>query len=252
MGGLSEKGIENLTRFKLLQTLDLKGTNLRDAWIRKLADTQVQVLNLDDNTAILDWSLHDLGQMPNLRQLSLAHTGITDNRLRHLANAPSLFALCLGLNRQLTAAGIKNLDPDKSRLRAIFFNGCDIGDESAADLVKFKNLSTLDLARNPRISDHTLEILGTRKHGIQALIIANDHIGDSGIHSLTKYKDLTELDLSGITLSSRALADLATLKGLKSLVAADCHLTVDQIKAIEKALPDTGLQTTTRMESDLY
>jgi hypothetical protein len=110
---------------------------------------------------------------------------------------------------------------------------------------------SLDLASNPKISDRTLEILQEKKRGLECLVVANDKIGDAGIHALTRYKKLRVLDLSGIRLSPRGQADLATMTGLSNLYLVGCNLTNYEISKLCRALPGTAVETNSRLKSKL-
>jgi hypothetical protein len=93
--------------------------------------------------------------------------------------------------------------------------------------------------------------LQEKKNGLQVLILANDNIGNAGIHALTKYKAIRILDLSGISLSQESLTDLASMKGLSRLTLVGCGVGPDQLRKLEKALPDTRVETHDRAESSL-
>ncbi len=240
-----------LSRFKLLRTLNLGSTDLKDDEVGFLVDLPIKTLCLDDNRELSDKSLPYLARMKGLQYLSLAYTDISDSGMKALAASPTLLSLWLSYDRSITDQGIKNLSPDTSPLRSLFFTQCAITDAAAEDLIKFRYMFSLDLADNPKISDRTLEALQRKPNGLECLVIANDNIGDAGIHALTRIKYLRTLDISGIKLSLAAQKDLATMTGLTHLYVVGCQFTPYEIGKLSKALPSTTVESTARVKSYL-
>jgi serine/threonine protein kinase len=249
--GLTDKGLQLLQKFSLLRVLDLRSTGLKGESAKYLANTPVTTLMLDVNRGVSDQSVAYVAQMKSLQNLSLAATGVTDTGLKDLGRSSVIRALWLGYNKGITDQGVKNLMPDKSPLRSLFLNECNITDAAAPEILKLNWLYSLDLSDNPKVSDRTLEILQPKQNGLEFLIVANDNITDAGIHALTRYNRLRVLDLSGIRLSPKAQADLATMHGLANLYLVGCKLSPYEIDKLCKALPVTKVETSNRLKSKL-
>ena len=240
--GLTEDGVTKLATIKMLRRLDLSDTDLGYAGVKHLVDSKLTFLDLDRNPAIDDRSVRDLSHLPNLRMLSLASTGISDDALKYVAKAHLLERLSLANNRQITDCGIKNLNPGQSNLVALYLNGCKISDSAAEDLSSFKGLITLHLGANRGISDRTIIVLQHKLNGLENLMLDEDSIGDLGIHALTGFRKLKTLDLSFIRLSSKAVSDLATMKRLKFLYVKGCKLERLELQRLFDALPNTTIE----------
>jgi serine/threonine protein kinase len=240
--GLTEKGVRELAKFSLLSVLDLSGTNMDGAWVQYLAHNKLQLLNLDNNPGISDWSLYSVAQIRSLRRLSLASTGVTDSGLTYLARSSSIDNLCLDNNRLITSYGLRKLVPERSPIKCLCLAGCDMTDASASELLKFKNLTDVDFANNHRISDRTVEVLQHKLKGLRVLNIAGDRIGDAGIYALTGYRDLIMLDLSHVKLSQKAKTELAGMKRLTAICLNSCGFTASEIIRLRDALPSTRIE----------
>jgi hypothetical protein len=250
LDGLTEQGIRALRDFKSLSHLDLSGTNLKNSDVRLLIGNNLHLLLIDDNLEITDVSLNYLSKIPTLEGLSLAHTGITDAGLKHLARS-QLSHLVLEGDHNITGVGIKNLDPDFSHIQSLNLTDCNIDDLCARDFIKFRFLDKLDLDHNPGVSDRTIQRMEQKSSAFKWLVFNGDHISDVGVHSLTHFRKLTILDLSEIDLSQRAIADLAGMKQLKKLFLYNCGLTPNSLKVLKKALPHTEIVTTSAMSCSI-
>src|SRR5262249_12054610 len=93
--GISPKGISELAALKKLQRLDLAGTPLTEAALKKLQELPtLKALWLSD-TKICDRELRHVGKLKTLERLWLAGTRITDKGLPELTPLKELKELYL-------------------------------------------------------------------------------------------------------------------------------------------------------------
>ncbi|MBS2005406.1 MAG: protein kinase [Cyanobacteria bacterium SZAS TMP-1] len=244
--GLTESGLRTLLQTKSLRVLDLSKTKVESSWLVGLPETRLLKLRLDDNPRIVDWSVYWIAKQHNLQHLSLANTGITDNGLRYLAGDNSLVALFLGRNAMISDRGIKNLNLARSNIEVLYLDGCNIGATGVSDLLAAPRLVSLNLADNQKITDSEIEIVCQKGEKLQRLFLADTGISETCVHNLTKLKFLEVLDLSGVVLGESALRDLGTMKSLKTLILADCGLSVSKFERLESELPSTIISRNVR------
>ncbi len=235
--GLTEAGVRELVEFKFLTGLDLSGTKITDACVRHLAKTKLRLLNLDHNPAVTDASLHYICNLPTIKSLSLADTGISDRGMVYIAESRTIDHLRIGQNRRITDTGIRTLSTIKSRLMVLYLDGCNLTSAAAENLSCLKHLTVLDVSDNPRISSQFLRNFLRKSQTIEVLTLKQDPIDDSGIEELTRFSRLEILDISYIPLSERGLSALCKLKKLTTLLVTGCGLSGTALKKLTEAYP---------------
>ena len=137
-----------------------------------------------------DSDLIELTKMPQLKQLDLSHTRISDEGMLYLRPAPGITDLNLYYAEQLT-------------------------DHGMSAIKDWKHLKRLNL-RGTRISDGTLEIV-SRLMQLEALDVANTPVTDNGLDSLITLINLKELSLGRRPESDNEVAVLRLLPTLTYL-----------------------------------
>ncbi len=123
---------------------------------------QLDSVDLNSNSAVVDADLQRLKQLKRLRGLDLSSTKITDSGMRHLRGLRSLEQLNL--------------------------NGTEITDMGLAYLVTLQNLQELNLG-DTGIGDQTLKMLAQLR-SLRRLVLTNTQASDDGVKRLQS--ELTE------------------------------------------------------------
>jgi len=139
---------------------------------------------------INDADMIELARLPDLEQLDLSHTRISDEGMLNLKPAPKIKDLKLFYSEWIT-------------------------DQGMTAIKDWKHLKRLDL-RGTRISDGTLEIV-SHLTGLEALDIAHTEVTDLGLDHLIALVNLKELSVGRGRLSNSGLVALRMLPTLTYL-----------------------------------
>jgi hypothetical protein len=167
------------------------------AWIERLGgkverNAQGKVVRVTlRGSWVNDAEMLRLAQMPDLEQLDLSHTRITDEGLLRLKPAPKIRDLNLFYAEWIT-------------------------DQGMTAIRGWKHLKRLNV-RGTRISDGTLEIISGIT-GLESLDIANTQFTDNGLEHLITLVQLKELAMGG---GRRGISKLSVLRMLPTLTHLD-------------------------------
>ena len=203
---------------KCLRCIDL-GSKAGDEQLSQLFELGLKQLpNLSeirlDRSLVTDNGLVIVAPLVRLEGLSLG-PAITNVGLRHLNGLTALRTLDLS-RTQLTAGGLR-YPRQLPLLQTLSLRNTKINDEDLAQLARFPRLVRLDLAGTP-ISDAGLIHLTDLPY-LQSLVLERTHISDAGVEQLQKMPSLHWLFVSHTRL---------TESGAKALVAARPGLVVQQ------------------------
>ena len=156
-----------------------------------------------------------IGQLPNLKALSLDRSTVKGSDIAKLPNLKSLERLCV--------YAIKDSDPlvealcRSTLIERLRLVNCNINPEQLAKIAKLPKLTELDISKNPKISDKDMEFLP---------------------------KQLSELVLIGCPVTANSTKQLAKLKQLRFLYLDETLWTAEQSRALQTLLPKTAIQLT--------
>jgi internalin A len=173
---------------------------------------------------ITDSDMPGLARLPDLAQIDLSLTRISDHGLQQLKNAPAITDLNLYYDELITDAGLSTLKGWK-HLKRLIVRGTKITDTTLQHLSSVTSLESLD-AGYAQITDVGLELL-TPLTNLRELAIGGNKLTDAGLQSLRQLPGLIYLDLSGaqrtdsglwsVSLTEPGLDAIATLKNLRHL-----------------------------------
>lgn len=149
----------------------------------------IQRIDFDGQRSISDEDLTKLGSLPELEELNLSYTRLTDAGLKSLEQFPALKRLYLS-ETQITDAGLNTL-AQRSGLESLDLSGTPITDKNLGELIKLSRLSRLFLART--------------------------QLSGKAVDALLGFPELTVLHLAGVELKAEEIAKLARLEKLKEL-----------------------------------
>ncbi|NJL54041.1 hypothetical protein HC928_01995 [bacterium] len=210
-GGVTNKGLEACRTMPHLEALDLAMSyDIGNKGMRHLqTNTTLRRLDLRDLVRVTNAGLASLQKLPNLQQVWLSGTGVTDRGMAQIRAMPTLEVLEL---------------PDT------------ITDEALGVLTALPNLRVLSLRMNTALTRVGL-IAVTQCPTLQVLDLSDTTINDEGIAVLTALPQLTVLDLWGTPVSDVALAHLYGHPTLRHLIVTNTQVTERGIAALQEALP---------------
>jgi internalin A len=208
----------------------------------RVLDLGSHVLNVQDNVVAT------LAGLPELRELNLARTGVTDEGLKVLADFPKLQVLNLAYTG-VTDAGLKELAKLKG-LQTLDLSGGMVTDAGLKEVAQLKGLKGLCLGDSTKAfavmseSKMWIEVQrGLRNPAARDLINLKEwlkqppfrgKITDAGLKELAGLQELQTLDLTGAQVTDAGLKELAPLKGLQTLNLSFTQTTDAGLKNLAK------------------
>jgi hypothetical protein len=179
-----------------------------------------------------DQSMVHLAKLKKLEELSLAHTGISNQGLRYLSNLP-LTGLNL-TNTNIDSGGLKEIAKLK-KLGYLNLSDTDVDDEGLGLLAALNDLSDLNLAAT-KVTDRGLPLLLTHQP-MWKLVLLNTNITDSGMNSVAKLKNLECLDLDSTAVTIVGLRILSKCAKLRTLNVQNCRFNDRDAAELPRLLP---------------
>lgn len=162
-------------------------------------------------TDLQDENLHRLHRFPELKNLWLEGSGVSDAFLASLPNFQRLETLRLK-NTQISATGLVHLK-GLPRLKYLNLENTNVDDEGLAYLAGLSNLQYLDL-EGTRITDEGLASLAGLSN-LEVLDVCKTKITDSGMKQLENFTSLRKLRVWGTGVTDASVAQLrAALPGI--------------------------------------
>lgn len=204
-------------KIKSLKSLELCYSGIRDVHLSRFSHLPaLEELNLD-SSPVGDWAISHLTEncvTPNLKNLDLADTDLTDLGMAHLPKFTKLTRLSL-FYCNITNAGLRHLSL-MTHLEVLNLDSRDISDDGLAHLRSLTNLKSLDIFSG-RITDAGCAHL-SRVNSLETLELCGGGIGDLGCTLLAGLENLTSLNLSqNERITNRGAAALAALSKLRAL-----------------------------------
>ena len=261
---VSEGGIAHLSGWTRLETLDLRGTQVRSLVFEQLTGfAQLRRLDLS-HTRITDEGFDRLVDLQALEELSIGSNRLDGGALDHLKLLPNLRALDLrGVQRVDSgiwglALNLENLRRlgELSQLQELRLGGATITDvgsdrpgrpdaermslpglEALAGLTR---LRTLDLSRQPVAVEALAVLVGLpelRSLNLDQCIALDDAV----VPLLTRLSRLETLYLAGTGLTGEGLSRLTELPALKYVSAGGSAVTAADAQRVSSAHPHIRL-----------
>lgn len=189
---------------------------------------RLEKLAATDRSAIGDAGVEALLTVPNLMDLTLERSEITDAAYANLAKMKKLKYLRAPLTKT-SDAGVKQL-ADATQIELLDFRDCTgVSDEGIAALNKLTKVRSFKVWGR-QITDKSLSIFGQMTNmaslGLQDTAVT----GEGG--ALAPLTKLTDLDVFRSTFSDEGLKSVAGAKGMKVLKLRDCKVTPEGLKVL--------------------
>ena len=196
--------------------------------------------------------LEGIGDLPRLRQLTIASDGLTDDGLEHVGAASGLLSLSLngffaddGLREVGRLTGLRRLSLDGdftdeglrhlrglTELEYLELKSENLHGPGLAYLETLPNLRYLRLARTA--PDLSLAEL-SKVPALEVLNLSNERVRDETLATLPALPRLASLSLGGATVGDGGLGPLFRLTGLEELGLAGTSVTDAGVEALSKA-----------------
>ena len=213
---VTDKDMEAICAFPMLEYLQLDGSRLTDAGFAQLKNARaVTELHLGWDFHIDDHTLEFLADMPALSKLEL------------IGPRRSKFGGGGQINGFVRGPGLASLKRARS-LKEIRLTNCEIIGDNIRFLAEVPHLEFLDLS-NTKFSDEGLENFKLAR-SLKTLNLRETDTGDNGVLFLGAIPGIETLDLSSTKIKGPGLAGLKNAKTLKSLSLYDNDLGDDCVQ----------------------
>jgi Leucine-rich repeat (LRR) protein len=205
--------------------------------------TAVRALRLD-NTATNDAELEKIcSQNPELVELTLGNTKITDAGLAHLRELKKLRKIRIS-KTAITDAGMSGLAKCET-LEDVDVSQTKIGDNGVRELRALPRLKNLNLYLT-LVTDQGLDSFRKEDYRsatkIERLNLDKCPITDSGLAHLASLKSLAWLHLGGTAITDAGLTELAKLETLKEAIVTKTETTLEGVETLRRKRPDMNLR----------
>lgn len=175
-------------------------------------------------TWVTDTDLRRLTSYPDLNELDLSLTHVTDAGLQEIKNLKGITDFNLYFAEYVTDEGVAYIK-DWKQLRRLNLHGTKASDTALEHIAGINTLESLDVG-STLMTDVGLERL-TSLTNLRELTMGGNELGDAGLQALRQMPTLTYLDLSGrngndknvwsVSMSNAGLQAVLALKDLREL-----------------------------------
>lgn len=188
-GAFTIEDFRKLTGLPNLVDLSLARSSLPDQSC-PLAERQMKIQRLNVGcTGIGDQFLSTIGDFPNLRELDLTESKVTDGGLANLSELSQLESLTLS-GTEISSAGAKHFAQLQS-LRELHLHDTNLDGQAFVDIAKLKNLEWIDLSKSNVQGEHLLELRKLPK--LRGIILMNTPIGSADLPYLKQLYHIEEI-----------------------------------------------------------
>jgi internalin A len=241
-GRFTANYIHLLKSFPKLTWLDLGGTDITDAGLKRLPELKNLIeVNLCE-TSVTPTALAELRKAaPRLRIFDdFAIEGLAGHVRRDgTGRGRRIIDVSFAGNHKFSDASMPLLKPLK-HLKVLQIQDTQITDEGLKELSELEKLEVLVLMRNP-ITDVGLKHL-KELGNLYSLWLGNTKITDVGLTELLKLENLTQLELFQSQITDAGLKTVSKLKGLTVLNVGSSRITDAGLKEL------SALRNLTRLE----
>jgi Leucine Rich repeat len=174
---------------------------------------------------------------PEVEQLSIANTGITDGSLALVGRLRHLRILYL-YDTRVTDSGLAHLQ-NLIKLKTLILDGTKVTDSGLLLLRRLTSLRELDVRKTP-VTDKGAAVVCRFPH-LKQLDLSYTRIGDATIARLRNLKQLEWLDLTGTRVSRAGLRRLERLAHLRDL-RLPATVGDKALEAVRRALPNCSVE----------
>ncbi|MGD9127809.1 MAG: hypothetical protein PVH19_10580 [Planctomycetia bacterium] len=245
----TNKDVADIAGVSTIKKLVLWGSNLKDP----AADSLITMPNLVDltlfTTDLTDTGIAKLAKMKNLRHLTLRQAAyMSDKGVSALKDLENLETLSLMYNN-ISNDAIKSLTK-MPKLKLLDLRGCNyINDEGIGYAVQIPNLAVLK--HRLGVSNDGLEKIAKAKK-LKVLVLQDcNSIDDDGLAVLANHATLEEVDLPRLNISDDCLTYLATIPNLRFLGLRRAFISGDGLETLAEGPAGKSIEKLNLSETDL-
>lgn len=227
----TDTGIERLSPFNCIKTLNLFGTQITNVGIVNYLARLTNIEDIDLGAALemTDAGMATLGSFTSLRTLRLLHTGV--KKITVLMGLIHLETL------DLSSTGVKNIAALVELINLRTLNLSRTGVTNITVLGRLINLLNLDLS-DTDVTNITA-LMGLMH--LETLDLSNTRVTDEGMAAIGLLTSLRILNLSNTRVTDKTLKELAKLTNLQTLYLFETEATYEGTRVLVERL--TGLKT---------
>ena len=243
---MTGSGFRFLSASTLLRRIDADNVRLNDAAAVLLAQFQgledLHVADAAGKGGLTAAGLKSIGQLRELRALTLAGHPLTDAGLAHLSELQKLEYFWASdtrlANPGFTDAGLKHLSGLK-KLGRLDIGNTALTDAGLQHLAEMTVLTSLNLEWT-KITGKGFSGL-EKLQKLEGLRLTNCPVDDEGIKGLGHLTGLTSLALNGTPVTDTGIQQLKTLANLQQLHLQGTQVTPDGIEKLKQRIPKCNI-----------
>ncbi len=260
--GITDAGLQNLTKLPELSVLILTATSIDGHGLEALAGcpklkrlkvssalkitpqgwealskvSQLEFLDVSSTSSITDADVAKFTAMPHLRELNLSETTLTDEVFKTLAQMENLEILHIEKDGLIRGSGLQAYTKSKPALREIYANGTPLGNAGLRHIKSIRSLAFLDISGTSLTDTQFAELKGA--NNLVHLKIGANFLSNDGMKIVLSLSKLKILDLEGMpTINDAALGILSKKSGLQTLNVKKTPCTpkaIEQFRKLQK------------------
>lgn len=215
---ISGNSLESLKAIPDLRSLTLEGIQglSPESWEIVADLSHLETLSLL-GTFVTDDNVAKLVRLPNLKELNLTQTLVTDAVFSHVAEMKTLEILRFEGLSSIDGHGLQVLGKAKNNpLRELHASRTKLGIAGLKHIKSIPSLRLLDITSSNLTDQQLYELRGAGN--IVTLKLGFNLLTAAGMPTLVTLRDLEDLDLqNNMAIDDRALGALSKMKGLKTL-----------------------------------
>lgn len=239
---VTHSNLKYILGLKQLQSLVLIGTAVDDRDIETVVAGLPELKELNIGyTDVTDHCLRSLSRLKKLSRLHLQKCKLSAAGLIHLANLRSLTFIDLSQSA-ITDDVIEAVGKIPS-LSTLNLAKTNVSDKGLRSLIVLTSLKRLDLSRTT-VSDSTLQDILSSMTALEELNLSETKVSDQGIKYLAKLTHLQKLWLRGLPkVTDGAIGDLLKHRQLKDLEIQKTNITEQGVSKLAMALALTEVHS---------
>lgn len=213
--------------FRNLRLSTLVHLSLWKSWLREKADGQFDLSGVPNLKTLTLGSLRESPSfgfndqsllqistsVPQLEQLVLYQTTITDDGLVHLSSMDGLELIDFGYS-EITDTGVEAIVRNHELLTGLKLNGSRITGTAIEHVSRLKKLDSFSISDCPLVTANDLLDL-RRLTALAHLVVSSSAFSDANVESLKSLQRLRHLTLKKTKLTDNGLSHLAELRSLQ-------------------------------------
>lgn len=240
--GISDDGLQYLTKLPELDTLNLSSTVMDghglavlrscpslkrlkisgvlrmtpQSWEELSKVSQLEILDVSSTPNIAHTDVAKFTALSHLRELNLSETPVTDEIFNSLAEMESLEILRITSTGGIKGHGLQAYLKSKPRLRELHASRSSVGASGLRYIKAISSLEFLDISASSLTDQQFAELKGA--NNIVELRIGSNFLSNASMQTVLSLTKLKILDLEGMqTVSDPGLVILAKKSGLQRL-----------------------------------